>query len=105
MNKRLLVYQIEQKTRLLDMAPSVAARGMVYKAMRRGESIPEGWALDKEGKATTDPQAALEGGVMLPMGGPKGSGLAVMMDVFSGVLSGGAFAGEVVGPYEKENKK
>lgn len=75
----------------------------------RGEandcSIPEGWALDKEGKATTDPAAALDGGVMLPMGGPKGSGLAIMMDVFSGVLSGSAFAGEVVGPYEKENMK
>lgn len=90
---------------VLDMAPSVAARGKVHKAMRRGESIPEGWALDKEGRATTDPRAALDGGVMLPMGGPKGSGLAIMMDVFSGVLSGSAFAGEVVGPYDKGNEK
>ena len=90
---------------VLDMAPSVAARGKVHKAMRRGETIPEGWALDSEGRATTDPKSALDGGVMLPMGGPKGSGLAVMMDVFSGVLSGSAFAGEVVGPYDKENKK
>jgi LDH2 family malate/lactate/ureidoglycolate dehydrogenase len=48
---------------------------------------------------------ALDGGVMLPMGGPKGSGLAVMMDVFSGVLSGNAFSGDVVGPYEKENMR
>jgi LDH2 family malate/lactate/ureidoglycolate dehydrogenase len=68
-------------------------------------SIPKGWALDKNGKSTTDPAAALDGGVMLPMGGPKGSGLAVMMDVFSGVFSGSAFAGDVVGPYEKENMK
>ncbi|KAK5333881.1 hypothetical protein LTR98_010219 [Exophiala xenobiotica] len=84
---------------ILDMAPSVAARGKIYKAKRRGERIPLDWALDKDGAPTDDPAAALEG-VMLPMGGPKGSGLAVMMDVFSGVLSGSAFAGEVTGPYD-----
>lgn len=72
---------------ILDMAPSVAARGKIYKAKRRGESIPLDWALDAEGRPTDDPAAALEG-VMLPMGGPKGSALAIMMDVFSGVLSG-----------------
>ncbi|RMZ67574.1 alcohol dehydrogenase [Pyrenophora seminiperda CCB06] len=85
---------------ILDMAPSVAARGKIYKALRRGEKIPQDWALDKEGKSTDDPAKALDGGVMLPMGGPKGSGLAVMMDVFSGVLSGSAFAGDVTGPYD-----
>lgn len=84
---------------ILDMAPSVAARGKVYKAMRRGEKIPEGWALDTEGNATLDPAAALDG-VMLPMGGPKGSALAIMMDVFSGVLSGSEFAGGVTNPYD-----
>lgn len=85
---------------ILDMAPSVAARGKIYKAKRRGEKIPLDWALDKDGNATDDPAAALDGGVMLPMGGPKGSGLAIMMDVFSGVLSGSAFAGHVTGPYD-----
>lgn len=84
---------------ILDMAPSVAARGKIYKAKRRGEKIPSDWALDAEGRTTDDPEAAL-GGVMLPMGGPKGSGLAIMMDVFSGVLSGSAFAGHVTGPYD-----
>ncbi|KAK8932604.1 hypothetical protein H634G_06256 [Metarhizium anisopliae BRIP 53293] len=84
---------------ILDMAPSVAARGKIYKAQRRGETIPADWALDAEGRPTEDPAAAL-GGVMLPMGGPKGSALAVMMDVFSGVLSGAAFAGHVTGPYD-----
>ncbi|KAI1077370.1 putative malate/L-lactate dehydrogenase [Whalleya microplaca] len=88
-----------EKSFILDMAPSIAARGKVYKAKRRGEKIPLNWALDAEGKPTDDPSAALEG-VMLPMGGPKGSGLAIMMDVFSGVLSGSAFAGGVVGPYD-----
>ncbi|KFH45589.1 putative oxidoreductase-like protein [Hapsidospora chrysogenum ATCC 11550] len=84
---------------ILDMAPSVAARGKIYKAKRRGEKIPLDWALDAEGRRTDDPEAAL-GGVMLPMGGPKGSALAIMMDVFSGVLTGSAFAGHVTGPYD-----
>ncbi|THY34838.1 Malate/L-lactate dehydrogenase [Aureobasidium pullulans] len=81
------------------MAPSIAARGKIYKAKRRGERIPKDWALDAEGRQTDDPSAALEG-VMLPMGGPKGSALAIMMDVFSGVLSGSAFAGHVTNPYD-----
>ncbi|KIX06237.1 uncharacterized protein Z518_04212 [Rhinocladiella mackenziei CBS 650.93] len=89
------------KTRpfILDMAPSVAARGKIYKAKRRGEKIPLDWALDADGLPTDDPTKALEG-VMLPMGGPKGSALAIMMDVFSGVLSGSAFAGHVTNPYD-----
>ena len=69
------------------------------KAARRGESIPEGYALEAQGRPTTDPVAALEGGVVLPMGGPKGSGLAIMMDVFAGVMSGSAFAGGVHDQY------
>ncbi|KAI1766650.1 putative malate/L-lactate dehydrogenase [Hypoxylon sp. FL1150] len=84
---------------ILDMAPSIAARGKIYKAKRRGEKIPLDWALDAEGRPTDDPAKALEG-VMAPMGGPKGSALAIMMDVFSGVLSGSAFAGGVTGPYD-----
>ncbi|PYH95589.1 Malate/L-lactate dehydrogenase [Aspergillus ellipticus CBS 707.79] len=84
---------------ILDMAPSIAARGKIYKALRRGEKIPTDWALDGEGNITDDPARALEG-VMLPMGGPKGSALSIMMDVFSGVLSGSAFAGHVTNPYD-----
>ncbi|KAF2828034.1 Malate/L-lactate dehydrogenase [Ophiobolus disseminans] len=84
---------------IVDMAPSVAARGKIYKALRRGEKIPEDWALDKDGQRTDDPAKALTG-VMLPMGGPKGSAIAIMMDVFSGVLSGSAFAGHVTNPYD-----
>nr|POF14357.1 l-sulfolactate dehydrogenase [Quercus suber] len=79
---------------VLDMTPSVAARGKIRKAARRGESIPEGYALDADGNPTTDPEAALKG-VVLPMGGPKGSGLAMMMDIFGGLLTGAAFAGGV----------
>ncbi|KAK7712986.1 hypothetical protein SLS57_007547 [Botryosphaeria dothidea] len=89
----------QSKPFILDMAPSVAARGKIYKALRRGEKIPRDWALDAEGRQTDDPASALQG-VMLPMGGPKGSALAIMMDVFSGVLSGSAFAGHVTNPYD-----
>ncbi|KAJ6001288.1 hypothetical protein N7499_002799 [Penicillium canescens] len=89
----------ERRPFILDMAPSIAARGKIYKALRRGEKIPTDWALDREGRQTDDPASALEG-VMLPMGGPKGSALSVMMDVFSGVLSGSAFAGGVTNPYD-----
>ncbi|KAH8689582.1 Malate/L-lactate dehydrogenase [Talaromyces proteolyticus] len=91
--------QNDSRPFILDMAPSIAARGKIYKALRRGEKIPGDWALDGEGKPTTDPSSALEG-VMLPMGGPKGSALSIMMDVFSGVFSGSAFAGHVGGPYD-----
>lgn len=80
---------------VLDMAPAVAARGKIRLAAKRGERIPEGWGLDKEGRATTDPEAVLDDGVVLPMGGPKGSALSMMMDIFGGVFSGSAFAGDV----------
>lgn len=76
------------------MTPTVAARGKIRKAARPGESIPEGYALDENGAPNIDPVAALKG-VMLPIGGPKGSGLAVMMDIFGGLLTGSSFAGDV----------
>lgn len=78
----------------MDMATSIAARGHIRVAARRGEPIPEGWALDAEGRPTTDAEAALKG-VMLPFSGPKGSALAMMVDILGGVLSGSAFAGEI----------
>ena len=79
---------------ILDMSPSIVARGKIRKAERRGESIPEGWALDEEGKVTTNPTKALKG-IVLPIGGPKGSGLAMMMDIFGGLLTGSSFGGRV----------
>jgi LDH2 family malate/lactate/ureidoglycolate dehydrogenase len=59
-------------------------------ARLRGESIPLGWALDAGGQPTTDPVAARQG-ALLPMGGPKGYGLALVLDVLCGVLSGGRY--------------
>ncbi len=84
---------------VLDMSPAVAARGKIRIAEKRGEKIPLGYALDAEGRPTTDPTEALKG-VVLPIGGPKGSGLAMLMDVFGGVLSGAAFAGDVADQYK-----
>jgi LDH2 family malate/lactate/ureidoglycolate dehydrogenase len=84
---------------LLDMSPAVAARGKIRRAERRGESIPLGYALDAQGKPTTDPKAAL-GGVVLPIGGYKGSGLSMLMDIFGGVISGAGFAGGVADQYK-----
>ncbi|HET7769600.1 MAG TPA: Ldh family oxidoreductase [Chloroflexota bacterium] len=75
---------------VLDMATSVVAGGKLDIARIKGEQIPLGWALDKDGKPMTDPVAA-RAGALLPVGGPKGYGLAVVLDVFCGVLSGGRF--------------
>ena len=74
-----------------DMATSIVARGKIRKAVREGESIPDNWALDCDGNLTTDPVAALNG-ALLPIGGPKGSALALMVDIISGILSGSEHA-------------
>lgn len=72
---------------VLDMATSVAAKGVVRAAAREGRPIPAGWALDLSGDPTTDPEAALTG-TLLPVGGAKGAGLALMIDLIAGVLAG-----------------
>lgn len=79
---------------IADMATSVAARGKIILADSRGEQIPDHWALDSEGRPTTDPAAALAG-VVLPFGGPKGSALALLVDLLAGVLTGAAFGQEL----------
>jgi len=81
---------------VVDMATSVVAKGKIMLAAAKGESIPEGWALDKNGHTTADPKAALEG-YLLPLGGPKGYGLSLFADIFSGVLSGANFGTKVRG--------
>lgn len=75
---------------MLDMAISVAARAKIRNALKRGETIPETWATDKQGRATTDPAQALDG-FLLPIGGHKGYGLALLVDLFAGLLSGAAY--------------
>lgn len=75
---------------MLDMAISVAARAKIRNALKKGEPIPESWATDKDGKPTTDPAAALDG-FLQPIGGHKGYGLALTVDLFAGLLSGAAY--------------
>ena len=74
----------------LDITTSVVAGSKLLLARDRGEPIPLGWAVDRDGNPTTDPVAGLEGG-LLPMGGHKGYGLSVMIDVVSSVLGGVEF--------------
>ncbi|CAK7018292.1 MAG: putative oxidoreductase YjmC [Desulfovibrio sp.] len=81
---------------ILDMATTEVARGKLRKALANGESIPLGWAVDKNGNPTTDAKTGLEG-TLCPMGGPKGSGLSLMIDLFTGVLSGSALTGDAKG--------
>jgi LDH2 family malate/lactate/ureidoglycolate dehydrogenase len=83
---------------MLDMATSVVARGKIRRAASKGEPIPLGWALDSEGKPTTDAQKGYDG-IILPLGGPKGSGLSLMMEAIGGVMSGAAFGGQVRNQY------
>ncbi|MGF6528797.1 Ldh family oxidoreductase [Variovorax sp. PvP013] len=75
---------------MLDMAMSVVARAKIRNALKAGESIPDTWGTDKQGRATTDPKAALDG-FLQPIGGHKGYGLALLVDLFAGVLSDAAY--------------
>jgi LDH2 family malate/lactate/ureidoglycolate dehydrogenase len=90
-------------TMMLDIANTAVARGKLYLARQRGEAIPEGWAIDKEGHATTDPIAGIAGNI-LPFADHKGYAIATMMDVLSGILSGSQFGRDVVGPYVPEGR-
>jgi LDH2 family malate/lactate/ureidoglycolate dehydrogenase len=77
-----------------DMASCVVARGKIIIAAKNGQPIPLGWARNKFGEDTTDAEAALEGSV-LPFGGPKGSAIATMIEVLTGILAGSCFAAKM----------
>src|SRR5215217_1555184 len=85
----------------VDIANTAVARGKIYLAKNRGESIPETWALSAEGTPTTDPAEGVLG-VVLPMAGHKGYAITFLMDVLSGALTGSGVGTEVHGPYEPE---
>jgi (2R)-3-sulfolactate dehydrogenase (NADP+) len=78
---------------VVDMALTEVARGRIMLAAKEGRPIPEGWALDAEGRPTTDPQAALSG-AMLAMGGAKGALLAMVVELLCCALTGAAFGFE-----------
>ena len=79
---------------VLDMATSIVAKSRFEMARIKGETLPEGWALDKEGKPTTDPVEAIKGFV-LPMAGFKGYGIAMAIDLLAGSLSGASYLNKV----------
>jgi len=82
---------------LLDMATTTVANNRILKALMNGEeTIPAGWAVDSEGAPTTDTDAAIRG-MPMPLGGYKGSGLAMMVELLCGALSGGAMSVDVGG--------
>jgi LDH2 family malate/lactate/ureidoglycolate dehydrogenase len=82
---------------LLDMATTTVAAGKIFKAfLNHQPEIPAGWAFDSQGVPTTDTQAAYKG-MLMPLGGYKGSGLAMMVEILCSVLSGGAMANELGG--------
>ena len=78
----------------LDMSSSVVARGKIRLAERTKEPIPLGWALDETGAPTTDPTAAMKG-TLVPIGGPKGYGLALIVDILAGMLSGSKYGQDI----------
>src|SRR5438552_17652672 len=76
----------------LDMATSAAAAGKIALAVARNERVPDNWVIGKDGKPTNDPSQLRQGGALLPLGGPeggyKGTGLAVMVEILCGLLTG-----------------
>jgi len=79
---------------VVDLALTTVVRGKVMMAMRKGEKIPEGWALDRHGKPTTDPKEAIEHGSFFPIGGAKGAMLALMFELICAALTGAAIGPE-----------
>lgn len=88
----------------IDLATSVVARGNIIAAQKRGEPIPAGWALTVDGEPTTDAGAALAGTV-LTMAGHKGYALALMVEIFSSVLSGSATGPAIGSMYKNMDRK
>src|SRR5207253_11246486 len=84
--------------RLLDMSTSVAAMGKLLQASKTGEPLPEGAAIDAEGRPTTDPKKAA---VPLPVGGPKGSGLALMIECLTSLVLANPIVAEVLEDTER----
>ena len=93
---------LEERPIVLDMATSVAAYGKVKTKAQRGEPMPEGWMIDALGRSLTDPKRAEEG-FLLPIGGYKGYGLALVFGLLAGTLNGAAFGRDVI-DFNKDDK-
>jgi len=92
----------EHKPFILDMATSTVALGKVLQYKEEGKTIPEGWGVDANGQGVTDPAKVVS---LTPFGGPKGYGLSLIVDIFSGLLAGAAFGPHIGKMYGDLNKK
>ena len=90
---------------VIDLALTTVVRGRIMMAMRKGEKIPEGWALDRHGKPTTDPKEAIERGSLFPIGGAKGAMLALMFELLCASLTGAAIGPEADSFFAEEGNK
>ena len=79
---------------VIDLALTTVVRGKIMMAMQKGERIPEGWALDRNGKPTTDPKEAIDHGSLFPIGGAKGAMLALAFELICAALTGAAIGTE-----------
>jgi (2R)-3-sulfolactate dehydrogenase (NADP+) len=94
-----------EKPLVIDLALTTVVRGRIMMAMKRGERIPEGWALDRDGKPTTDPKEAIEHGSLFPIGGAKGAMLALMFELICAALTGAAIGTEADSFFSDEGNR
>ena len=90
---------------VIDLALTTVVRGKIMMAMRKGERIPQGWALDRHGKPTTDPKEAIEHGSLFPIGGAKGAMLALMFELLCTSLTGAAIGPEADSFFSEEGNR
>jgi L-2-hydroxycarboxylate dehydrogenase (NAD+) len=99
----------EERPFVLDMATSIVSIGRIAVHDKSGQPIPEGWGINARGELTQNPAEVLDGGALLPLGGPaelrgyKGYGLSLLVDLLSGVLAGAAFGDQVGHPSHRNN--
>ena len=90
---------------VVDLALTTVTRGKIMVAMQKGEKIPEGWALDRHGKPTTDPKEAIEQGSLFPIGGTKGAMLALAFELVCAALTGAAIGPEADSFFSEQGNK
>lgn len=90
---------------VIDLALTTVVRGRIMMAMRKGEKIPEGWALDRNGKPTTDAKEAINHGSLFPIGGAKGAMLALMFELLCAALTGSAIGPEADSFFSEEGNR
>jgi (2R)-3-sulfolactate dehydrogenase (NADP+) len=90
---------------VIDLALTTVVRGRIMLAMQKGERIPEGWALDRDGKPTTDPKEAIERGSLFPIGGAKGAVLALAFELVCAALTGSAIGPEADSFFSEQGNK